>query len=100
MYSKPNELESGTSVSYSNKTALIQDEENLLEMKIRHWLAKLYIYHVQCNFWGNSTLVEHSCCGVVQVRGDVLQCTHLYLGFDAAGCASSTDIKNSITDSY
>lgn len=50
MYSKPNELESGTSVSYSNKTALIQDEENLLEMKIRHWLAKLYIYHVQCNF--------------------------------------------------
>lgn len=29
---------------------LIQDEENLLEMKIRHWLAKLYMYHVQCNF--------------------------------------------------
>lgn len=72
---------------------LIQDEENLLEMKIGHWLAKLYMYHVQCNFWGNSTLVEHSRCGVIQVRGDVLQCIHLCLGFAAAGCASSTDIK-------
>lgn len=44
------------------RLCLIQDEENLLEIKIGHWLAKRYIYHVQCNFeaippWWNTPAV-------------------------------------------
>lgn len=39
---------------------LIQDEGNLLGMKMGPWLAKLYMSHAQCNFQGRSTLVDGS----------------------------------------
>lgn len=56
---------------------LIHDEgENLLEVKIGPWLAKLYMSHALCNFQGRSTLVGGSGKKNITVYSVLRLCCH------------------------
>lgn len=78
---------------------LIQDEENLLEMIIGHWLATHYIYHVQCNFEAiplGGTLPLWGCSG----RRWCITVHTFVLGLCCRWLCQQHWHKTSITDSY